>query len=92
MTLLFGLVMYGGTNIAIHVTYSLPVQIAIFVILLDHGDIERWELPFVLLAVIVFNRLWFPIPFLDNNIEQYLEFYGATICCLRPIHLRELRN
>jgi hypothetical protein len=77
LTFQFALVMYGGTNLAVFVTYSLPIQVMVFVILLDHGDIRPWELPFVFLAVIVFNRLWMPIPLPDINLQQYLDFYGG---------------
>jgi len=68
----FALVMYGGTNLAIFVTYALPVQIMVFVILLDRGNVRHWELLLVWLAVFVFNRLWMSVPLPEDDLERYL--------------------
>jgi hypothetical protein len=73
----FLLVMYGGTNLPIFVTYSLPVQILVLTALLDGGEIHLWEKAGLFLAVIFFNRLWMAIPVPQQQPERYLEFYGG---------------
>jgi hypothetical protein len=71
------LVMYGGTNIVIFVTYSAPVEMLALVILLDCPDLQRWE-PFVALAVVIlFNREWMSIPLPQYGLDPYLNFYGG---------------
>jgi hypothetical protein len=77
MTFHLLLVMYGGTNLCIFVTWSLPIQILVFVILLDEGGVQPWELVLALTAVLLFNRFWMPIPLPDSAIQEYLEFYGG---------------
>ena len=73
----FLLVMYGGTNLAIFVTYSLPVQILVLVAILDGGGVPPWEKAAMIGAVIVFNRLWMHIPVPQEQPQAYLEFYGG---------------
>lgn len=71
------LVMYGGTNIVIFVSYSVPVEILALVILLDCPDLLRWE-PFAALAVVIlFNREWMSIPLPQYGFDRYLNFYGG---------------
>ena len=71
------LVMYGGTNIVIYVTYSAPVALLALVILLDSPDLRRWE-PFAALAVVIlFNREFMPVPLPQNGLDRYLDFYGG---------------
>lgn len=73
----FLLVMYGGTNLAIFATYSLPVQLIVLVILLDKGDVRLWEKILLVAVVVLFNRIWMQIPLPDVNVHAYLNFYGG---------------
>ncbi len=73
----FVLVMYGGTNIDIYITYCAPLQLMALVILLDEGHVRMWEAGFVLAAVIVFNRVWMAVPLPENGMDAYLDFYGG---------------
>ncbi len=73
----FALVMYGGTNLIVFVTYSLPVQILVLIALLDGTKIGTWEKIWVLAVVIVFNRIWMHIPLPEHDLRTYLNFYGG---------------
>jgi hypothetical protein len=73
----FLLVMYGGTNLTIFVTYSLPVQILVLAAILDTGDVHLWEKAGMFVGLICFNRLWMLIPAPQLQPEKYLEFYGG---------------
>ncbi len=73
----FVLVMYGGMNIDIYITYCVPVQMMALMILLDEGSIQKWELFLVLAAVIAFNRIWMTVPLPENGMDAYLDFYGG---------------
>lgn len=73
----FVLVMYGGTNLTIFASYSLPVQIVVLVILLDQGRIPLWEQLLMLAVVIAFNRVWMQVPLPDRDVDAYLNFYGG---------------
>jgi hypothetical protein len=71
------LVMYGGTNILTFVTYSVPVEVLVLVILLQSPDLQRWE-PFAALAVVIlFNREWMSLPLPHPDLNRYLNFYGG---------------
>jgi hypothetical protein len=73
----FVLVMYGGTNIVTFVTYCVPVEALVLVILLDSEDLMGWE-PFAVLAVVVlFNREWMAVPNREEDLNGYLNFYGG---------------
>ncbi|MBV9037797.1 MAG: hypothetical protein JO182_25130 [Acidobacteriaceae bacterium] len=73
----FVLVMYGGTNINIYITYCVPLQVMALIILLDEGNVRKWEVGLVLIAVIAFNRIWMTIPLPENGLDAYLDFYGG---------------
>jgi hypothetical protein len=73
----FMLVMYGGTNLVIFVTYLLPVQILVLVTLLDEGDVRPWEMGLMLATVFVFNRQWQRLPLPKDGLDAYLDFYGG---------------
>ncbi len=73
----FLLVMYGGTNLAIFVTYSLPVQILVLAVILDKGHVRLWEKIAMVTIVILFNRIWMQIPSPEQHLDAYLEFYGG---------------
>jgi hypothetical protein len=69
------LVMYGGTNIAVFVTYSLPIEIMLLTIILSYGDVPLWEQVSLFLVVVVFNRLWLNIPSPTKEWESFYDFY-----------------
>jgi hypothetical protein len=71
------LVMDGGTNITVFVAYSLPVVILVMHYLLEEGKPHVLELVFTTAAVIVFNRIVTYIPLPENNLNQYLNYYGG---------------
>jgi hypothetical protein len=73
----FALVMYGGTNIVIFVTYLLPVEILVLTTMLDEGGVRPWEVALMLAIVFVFNRQWMPLPLPENGLDAYLDFYGG---------------
>lgn len=73
----FLLVMYGGTNLAIFATYSLPVELMVLVTLLDKGAVQLWEKILMVVVVVLFNRIWMQIPLPDVNVHAYLDFYGG---------------
>lgn len=72
----FLLVMYGGTNLMIFVSYSVPVALLVLATVLQSGRVEWWE-PILMLAVVfVFNRDWAQIP-AYKNVNEYLDFLGG---------------
>jgi hypothetical protein len=73
----FLLVMYGGTNLDIFATYSVPVLVMALVVLLDEGAVQLWEKILMVLLVVVFNRLWMYIPLPQQDLWTYLNFYGG---------------
>lgn len=76
MFLHFLLVMYGGTNIMIFVSYSVPVAILVLAAVLHGGRVAWWE-PILMLAVVfVFNRDWAQIP-LPSNYDEFVDFFGG---------------
>jgi hypothetical protein len=73
----FMLVMYGGTNLDIFVTYSLPVLILALGTLLDKGGVRLWEKVLMVGIVVLFNRSWMHIPLPQVDLHAYLNFYGG---------------
>ncbi len=73
----FLLVMYGGTNLDIFATYSLPVLIMVLAVLLDQGAVQLWERVLMVAVVIGFNRIWMHIPLPQEGLGPYLNFYGG---------------
>ncbi len=73
----FLLVMYGGTNLDVFVTYALPVQLFALTTILSFHKVSKLEKGFVVIVVIVFNRLWMHVPLPDQNMQAYLNFYGG---------------
>jgi hypothetical protein len=71
------LVVYGGTNLLVFVSYSLPVAILVLHYLVEDGRPHALELILIIAAVIVFNRLVYPIPLPDDGLERYLDYYGG---------------
>lgn len=62
------LVVYGGRNVAVFVSYSLPVLVLLLIVLLRDGAPSRFELAYVLAALVVYNRLFVAIP--DPNVDE----------------------
>ena len=73
----FLLVMYGGTNIDIYITYCLPIQILVLVVILRECNVRPWEVGLTLVAVVAFNRIWMHVPLPENGLDAYLDFYGG---------------
>jgi len=73
----FLLVMYGGTNILVFVSYSLPVEILVLRILLESRGLLAWEPLLALFVVIMFNREWMALPLPEDGLDRYLNFYGG---------------
>jgi len=80
----FFLVMYGGTNINIYITYCAPIQIMVLIVLLDKGNTRTWEACLAIVAVFVFNRLWKAVPLPQNGMDTYLDFYGGYYMRVTP--------
>jgi len=75
------LVVYGGRNVAVFVSYSLPVLVLLLIVLVRDGAPTRLELVYVLVALVVFNRLFLVIP--DPNVDE--EAYYAFLKFGYPI-------
>ena len=73
----FLLVMYGGTNLDIFATYSLPILIMVLIVLLEEGAVQLWEKILMVLLVFLFNRIWMHIPLPQQDLHTYLNFYGG---------------
>jgi len=72
--LVFILTLYGGHDLGRYFTYAFIPQIILIGYLLDeHICIE--EIIYMFAVVIIFNRLWLPIPIWE--FEKYLDFYGG---------------
>lgn len=72
--LVFILTLYGGHDLGRYFTYAFIPQVILICYLLDeHIRIE--EIIYMFAVVIIFNRLWLPIPIWD--FEKYLDFYGG---------------
>jgi hypothetical protein len=73
-SLVFILTLYGGHDLGRYFTYAFIPQVILICYLLDeHIRIE--EIIYMFAVVIIFNRLWLPIPIWD--FEKYLDFYGG---------------
>ena len=70
------LAMYGGTNILIFVSYSVPLVILALALLLKQ-DVHPLELLFAFSALIFFNKTLLPFPSPDISFDAYIDFYGG---------------
>ena len=70
------LTMYGGTNILIFVSYSVPLVILALALLLKQ-DVHPLELLFAFSALIFFNKTLLPFPSPDVSFDAYIDFYGG---------------
>lgn len=82
------LTMYGGTNVSVFVSYSLPV-IAVVLVSMDRdvgrpGCIAPWERLVVLAAVILFNRVWDWVPTPDEGMETFVNYYTGSFYEITP--------
>ena len=76
MVLVLVLAAIGGTNLMIFVTYSLPVLIVVLSGLLR----QRPSLPetgLMLCAVLIFNRVWMPIPSFSDDFSRAVDLYAG---------------
>lgn len=86
----FWLVMYGGTNIMIFVTYSLPVAIMVLALTIQSADVASWE-PLLMIAVVfAFNRDWVHVPLAAEGVPQYLDFWGGYDDVITPHSYRRM--
>lgn len=74
--LLLVLVLYGGTNIAVFVSYSVAAQVLFLATLLRVCRVERWELLYTLGCLFFFQHFHRAIPDPHVQRESYLVFYG----------------
>ncbi|MDH3943803.1 MAG: hypothetical protein OEV06_06920 [Anaerolineae bacterium] len=70
------LTMYGGQNIPIFASYSFALHVIILALLLKNG-VSVVEIIYVILATVVVNKTFLPIPQPDTNLSGYLNFYGG---------------
>lgn len=70
------LAMYGGTNILIFISYSVPLIILALALLLKQ-DIHPLELLYTFSAMLFFNKILIPFPSPDVNFDAYIDFYGG---------------
>lgn len=70
------LVMYGGTNVMIFVSYMLPLQVVVLASLIKR-DVQGWEIAYVILVLIVFFRIFQAIPLPEFDFGKYIDFYGG---------------
>jgi hypothetical protein len=68
------LVVYGGRNVAVFVSYALPVLALVLIMLLRDGEPSKFELAYVLVALVVFNRVFVAIPDPHVDEEAYFVF------------------
>ncbi len=81
--IVLALMLLGGSNLMIFVTYSLPIQVIVLSRLMDpdlRRPISSWELTLAFGAVIVLNKSWMPVP--QGTIGMgpetaWLDFYGG---------------
>ena len=73
------LAMYGGTNLNLFLSYSLPVQVIVLT-KLGSRDVAWFEWTLVLLALFSFSRILFPIPSPVEGgeaFDRYVDFYAG---------------
>jgi len=70
------LTLYGGKNIFIFVSYTVAAQI-IIIAMLTREKLYTVEIIFMLIAVVLHNKIFLQIPFPTENFAAYLDFYGG---------------
>jgi len=76
LVLVLLLTMYGGANIFIFVSYSVAVQ-AIVVALLFRYGIGTAEKIYVVVAMLLYNKILLSIPLPAESLAAYIDFYGG---------------
>ena len=76
LSLILIMTMYGGHNYPIYVAYSVSVQIVILSIIIKNG-VHPIEVVFVLLVIIIYNKIFKNIPSLQENHEGFSDFYAG---------------
>jgi len=72
--MVFLLTLYGGHDLGRYFTYAFITQVILIGFLLKE-DIRGEEMIYMFVVIVIFNRLWLPIPIWD--FEKYLDFYGG---------------
>jgi hypothetical protein len=69
--------MYGGTDLYRYMTYLYIPQIIVLSIVFSSSapSINAWEIPCVLVVVLVHNRILLPIPDMRQDLNAYLDFW-----------------
>lgn len=84
------LALYGGTDIWRFMTFLVVPQVIVLAVLLRDETIDPVEILYVLVVMLVYNKILLDIP---NWIDQYLDFYGGydiritTKSLMRGYHL-----
>jgi hypothetical protein len=85
LTLVLVLTLYGGSNIVLFVSYSVPIQVIILTLILRQGA-SAAECIYVLAAMLLFNKTLLPIPRPDlmapgvtvsQAVNTFVDFYGG---------------
>jgi hypothetical protein len=76
LVMLIAMTLIGGTNIMIFVTYGVPMLVLVLACFLGTGT-PLHEGVLVLAAVVVYNRVWVPIPSFAGHFEQAIDLYGG---------------
>jgi hypothetical protein len=71
------LTMYGGTDLYRYMTYLFIPQIMVLSIMFSSSAprIEAWEIFFVLVVVLIHNRILLPVPDMRQDLNAYLDFW-----------------
>ncbi len=74
---MFVLTMYGGTDLYRYMTYLFIPQIIVLSIMFSSSAprIEAWEIFFVLVVVLIHNRILLPVPDMRQDLNAYLDFW-----------------
>lgn len=70
------LTMYGGTNILIFVSYSVAAQAVVLTLLFQY-NVTTAEKIYVLVVMLLYNKIMLPIPTPQDNLELFADFYGG---------------
>ena len=76
MVLVLGLAAIGGSNLMIFVTYSVPVLIVVLSGLLRQRP-HILEILLTVCAVLIFNRVWMPIPSFADDFSRAVDLYAG---------------
>lgn len=71
-----GLTFYGGTNIPIFISYSVPIQTIVLALLVREGP-GLVEYIFTFLVMLMYNKILFLIPDPTVDIELFITYYGG---------------